>query len=227
MDAIQDKQGKIMSDQTAAYLKQPVRTAATLNTLEMVSGVLLILFMWSHMILVASVNLGPGVMNAIARFLEDSYLAQAGGPLIAAVFLIHFLLAARNVPFRSDEQAVLWRHSRRLRHLDTWLWVLQAATGMILLLMACIHMWTVLTDLPITAAKSAARIQGGWWLAFYIILLPLVELHVGIGFYRIGVKWGWITRAKRSFFKRFENRLTIAFILIGVITLYVFYRLKI
>ncbi len=67
----------------------------------MLTGVGLILFMWSHMILVASINLGPGAMNALARFLEDTYLAQTGGPLIGA-FLLHFILAARKLPFRSS-----------------------------------------------------------------------------------------------------------------------------
>jgi len=200
-----------------------VRTSAYLDFLQMLTGVGLIVFMWSHMILVASINLGPGVMNAIAGFLEDAYLAQTGGPLIGLVFLVHFVLAARKVPFRSQEQRAIWEHSKRLHHLDTWLWVVQAVTAMIILIMGGIHLWTVLTNLPITAAKSAARIQGGYWLVFYMILLPLVELHVGVGFYRIGVKWGVITRARRPFFKRFENLLTLVFILIGAITLYTFY----
>jgi fumarate reductase subunit C len=104
--------------------------------------------------------------------------------------------------------------------------VVQAVTAMIILIMGGIHMWTVLTNLPITAAKSAARIQGGHWLVFYLILLPLVELHVGVGFYRIGVKWGVITRVRRHFFKRFENLLTLVFILIGAITLYTFYVIQ-
>lgn len=202
------------------------RTAAYLDFLQMVTGVGLILFMWSHMILVASVNLGAEAMNSLARFLEDTYLAQTGGPMLAAVFLVHFVLAARKLPFRSLEQKEIWAHSQRLHHLDTWLWVVQALTAMILLIMGSIHIWTVLTNLPITAAKSAGRIQGGFWLVFYIILLPLVELHVGIGFYRIGVKWGWITRARRPFFKKFENLLTLAFLLIGAVTLYTFYTLK-
>ena len=94
---------------------------------------------------------------------------------------------------------------------------------MVILIMGSIHMWTVLTNLPITADKSAARVQGGWWLAFYAVLLPLIELHVGIGLYRIGVKWGWITRANRSFLKRYENRITLGFIIIGAVTLFTFY----
>jgi fumarate reductase subunit C len=88
-------------------------------------------------------------------------------------------------------------------------------------------MWTVLTDLPITAAKSAARIQGGFWLAFYLILLPLVELHVGIGFYRIAVKWGFAKRKDRKKFKKFENYLTAFFIVIGLVTLMRFLFLKV
>ncbi|NLJ28546.1 succinate dehydrogenase/fumarate reductase cytochrome b subunit [Desulforhabdus amnigena] len=213
-----------MSNQpTAAQVAQPVRTDAYLDTLQMFTGVALILFMWSHMILVASVNFGPGVMNAIAGFLERTYLAQTGGPVIAFVFLVHFVLAARKLPFRAKEQKAMWEHSVRFNHLDTWLWNVQAITAMIILIMGSIHMWTVLTNLPITAAKSAARVQTGWWLLFYLLLLPMIELHVGIGFYRIGVKWGWITRSNRKGLKRFENKLTLVFITIGLITLFTLY----
>jgi fumarate reductase subunit C len=214
-----------MTTPTMSHYQRGSRTAAYLDFLQMLTGVGLIFFMWSHMILVASVNLGAEAMNSLARFLEDTYLAQTGGPMLAVVFLVHFILAARKLPFRSMEQREIWAHSKRLRHLDTWLWVVQALTAMIILIMGSVHIWTVLTNLPITAAKSAARIQGGFWLVFYIILLPLVELHVGIGFYRIGVKWGWITRARRPFFKRFENLLTLGFLIIGAVTLYSFYTL--
>ena len=214
-----------MPSQTLTFARPSFRTAAYLDFLQMLTGVGLILFMWSHMILVASINLGPGAMNALARFLEDTYMAQTGGPFIGAAFLLHFILAARKLPFRSQEQKVIWQHSRRLHHLDTWLWVVQAGTAMIVLIMGSIHIWTILTDLPITAAKSAARIQGGFWLVFYMILLPMIELHVGIGFYRIGVKWGIIKRTNRPFFKRLENILTLGFLIVGAVTLYTFYSL--
>ncbi|MBU4606398.1 MAG: succinate dehydrogenase/fumarate reductase cytochrome b subunit, partial [Proteobacteria bacterium] len=60
---------------------------------------------------------------------------------------------------------------------------------------------------------------GGFWGVFYLILLPMVELHVGIGFYRIAVKWGFIKRATRKGFHRFENIWTGVFILIGLVTI--------
>jgi fumarate reductase subunit C len=208
-----------MAIDTTIYVPAPSRTSAYFDGLQMLTGVALILFMWSHMVLVASVNLGAEAMNTLARFFEETYMAQVGGPIIGCVFLLHFLLAARKIPFRMDQQTAIWKHSRILRHTDTWLWMIQALTAMIILIMGSIHMWTVLTDLPITATKSAARIQGGFWLVFYLILLPMVELHVGIGFYRIGVKWGFIRRNTRKGFKRFENILTSVFVLIGLITI--------
>lgn len=131
----------------------------------------LVAFMWAHMILVASVNLdfgGGRVMNAIAHFFEVTYMAQLGGPMIGLVMLAHFVLAARKLPFRAREQKAMYRHSVNFDHLDTWLWVVQAGTAFIILIMGCIHMWVVLTNLPITAAVSAKRIQGGWWLLFYL-----------------------------------------------------------
>jgi len=208
-----------MAVDSTIYLRSPGRVPAYLDLLQMLTGAGLILFMWSHMVLVASVNLGADVMNSIAHFFEATYMAQVGGPLIGATFLLHFLLAARKVPFRVQEQSIIWKHSRNLHHQDTWLWLVQVTTAMIILIMGAIHMWTVLTDLPITAQKSAERIQGGFWLVFYLILLPMVELHVGIGFYRIGIKWGLIKRTGRKGMKKFENILTGIFILIGLITI--------
>jgi len=216
-----------MAIDTTMYVSAPSRTSAYLDWLQMLTGAGLILFMWSHMILVASVNLGAGAMDTLARFFEDTYMAQVGGPAIAACFLVHFVLAARKIPFRLEEQTTIWKHTRLLHHTDTWLWLVQAVTAMIILILGSIHMWTVLTDLPITAAKSAARIQGGFWLVFYLILLPMIELHVGIGFYRIAVKWGFVRRKGRKGFKGFENILTGIFILIGLITIIRFLTLPI
>jgi fumarate reductase subunit C len=212
---------------TAIYVKPPSWVSAYLDWLQMLTGAGLILFMWSHLVLVASVNLGVKVMNAIAWFFEATYIAQVGGPLIGATMLLHFVLAARKIPFTTSEQAAIWRHAKMLHHTDTWLWVVQAVTAMIILIMGSVHMWTVLTNLPITAQKSAARIQGGFWMVFYLILLPMVELHVGIGFYRIGVKWSIIKQAERKKIKRAENILTSVMILIGLITIIRFATLAI
>ncbi|BBD07315.1 succinate dehydrogenase/fumarate reductase cytochrome b subunit [Desulfovibrio ferrophilus] len=201
------------------HVPKPSRASGYLDWLQMLTGAGLVLFMWSHMILVSSVLLGPGVMNALAHFFEATYMAQIGGPMIGFAFMLHFVLAARKLPFRMQEQKSIWAHAKTLKHTDTWLWLVQAGTAMIILIMGSIHMWVVLTDLPISAAKSAARVSEGWWLMFYLLLLPLVELHVGIGFYRIGVKWGVIKRSNRPKAKKLEKVVTLTMITIGVLTL--------
>lgn len=208
-----------MSVDATMHVVRPSKRDAVLDWLQMLTGAGLILFMWCHMLLVSSVVISPKVMNAIAHFFEATYMAQVGGPLIFLTFLLHFALAARKIPFRAEGQTTIWQHARMMKHKDTWLWVIQAVTAMLILILGSIHMWVVLTDLPITAAKSAARIQGGFWFFFYVVLLPCVELHVSIGFYRIAVKWGFIKSEARSAFKRGENILFLTFMVIGIITL--------
>jgi len=189
-----------------------------LDFVQAVSGVLLILFLWAHLLLVSSVILSPSLMNWIGWFFEVSYMAQVGGPVIFLLMVYHFVIAARKMPFRAGELCIFWKNARQLRHKDTWLWLVQVATAIAILVMASIHMYTVLTTLPITAARSAARVQEGW-LPFYLLLLPMAELHVGIGFYRLGVKYGYITRSSRARWQRNEYVMTGIFIVIGLLTL--------
>ncbi len=212
---------------STVYVPAVSRQAAYLDWLQMLTGICLITFMYLHAVFVASILLGTGVFNALAHFFEHYYLAQVGGPLIVLVFLTHFMLAARKIPFRSEQQKKLWFQSRMLAHRDTWLWVIQVVSAMIILIMGAIHMWVVLTDLPITADKSAARIQSGFWLTFYLILLPMVEVHVGVGWYRLGIKWGFIKSEARKKVKRFEFYFTGFFILLGLVTLIRFLFVKI
>ena len=208
-----------MTHVTAVAARAPSKRDAYLDWLQMLTGVALILFLWAHLFLVSSVIIGPGVMNSIAHFFEATGMAQVGGPAIFLVFLLHFVLASRKIPFRVEKQRLIWDQARMLNHRDTWLWLVQAGTAMIILVMGAIHMWVVLTDLPITAEKSAARIQGGFWLVFYLFLLPMAELHTGVGLYRIGVKWGFIRSDNRPGAKRAEMVLVGVFITIGLLAL--------
>ncbi|MBW1902773.1 MAG: succinate dehydrogenase/fumarate reductase cytochrome b subunit, partial [Deltaproteobacteria bacterium] len=115
-----------MAVDTTIYVRPQSGTSAYFDWLQMLTGAGLILFMWSHMIMVASVNLGVDKMNTLAEFLEHTYMAQVGGPLIGLTFLLHFALAARKIPFRTEQQTAMWKHSKMLHHKDTWLWVVQA-----------------------------------------------------------------------------------------------------
>lgn len=193
-------------------------TPNRLDFMQAVSGVVLILFLWAHLLLVSSVLISPKLMDGIGWFFEATYMAQIGGPIVLLLMIWHFLIAARKMPFRQGELGTFWKNAKALRHKDTWLWLVQVVTAIIVLVMGCIHMYVVLSTLPITAAKSAARVQNGW-LPFFLVLLPMAELHLGIGFYRLGVKYGYITRASRHVWQRNEYVLTGIFIAIGLLTL--------
>lgn len=164
---------------------------------QAVSGVLLACFIGVHLLLEGSVIVSPALTDGIARLLEETYIAQAAAPLIVLLIVFHFCIAARKMPFRAGELRTFIAHSKEMRHADTWLWLVQVVTAVIILVLAFSHVYGVMLDLPIASARSAARLHGGW-LAFYLVLLPAVILHTGIGVYRLGVKYGLCTRANRA-----------------------------
>ncbi|NHZ45277.1 succinate dehydrogenase/fumarate reductase cytochrome b subunit [Nitratidesulfovibrio liaohensis] len=203
------------------------KIAGRLDFVMVASGALLILFLWAHLLLVSSVVLSPAIMNALAHFFEATYMAQVGGPAIFVVMVVHFILAARKMPFEQGEWKAFVTHGRMLRHKDTTLWLVQVISAIVILVLASVHVFTVLSDLPISAAKSAARVQGGTWLSLYLVLLPMAEMHVGIGFYRIGIKYGFISSARRAWYQRAEVVMMGGFVGIGLLTLARLYWLSI
>jgi len=197
----------------------PRSAAVTWDLLSSLTGGALAVYIVAHMALVGSVLLGVGVYDTMAEALESSGVAQIDGPLVFTVFLVHFLAAGRKVPLRWTEHTLVWRQSRMLRHSETWLWLGQALTGMILLLLGVIHMWSVLTDLPITAAKSSERIAHPAWFVFYVLLICAVTGHAFVGLYRSGIKWGAVVRRKRAAARRFFLGGAGVLGLLGLITL--------
>lgn len=196
------------------------RLDGVLEWARALSGTGLALFILAHLLLVGSVLLSPALMDAIARFLEDNNVAQAGGPLVFALLLTHVALVVRKLPLHIEELKTLLAHAARLHHADTWLWVAQAATGAFLLGMGAFHIWTVLTSLPITALKSAEMLRADpWWLAFFLLLAPLAHAHLGLGLYRIAVKWGLAGSAQRHGLKRFVSGLILVSIGLSMMTL--------
>jgi fumarate reductase subunit C len=198
------------------------RTAAVLDILEAMSGFSLALFLWMHMIFVATIYFGADSFDAIAHTLDVTRLSYAGIPPLIIVFFLHFLLAARKIPPAYRQQRVLWAHAATLDHKDTWSWLVQVVTGMAILVLASIHFWVVLSSWPIESSMSAYRISRLPYFLFYLVLLVLGELHAGLGLYRLAVKWGWPRREKAELLFEF---ISAAVILAGIGALFVFRRL--
>jgi fumarate reductase subunit C len=167
--------------------------AGALELATSVSGVALAAFMLMHMSLLSTVLIGAQTMDNLASFLERYYLVQIGaGPLIL-LGIAHVFLAARKVPTTFQQQWILVRQMRQLNHLDTWTWALQVLSGAALFALISVHLWVMLTGLPIEAAKSGEHVSGVY-IWFDIPFALLVQGHIFVGLYRIAVKWGLLAR---------------------------------
>ncbi len=176
-------------------------TDAYIDVGEMISGILLLFFIFFHLFFVATVLFGGrgAVFNTLAEWFETdliwgislAHIALAG---VAALILAHAILVVSRVPVRLQDQWEVLKRGTLMRHFDTILWFLQVATGFLIFAFAFAHLWHIFTDLPIQAEKSAEGAQGGF-LWFYAPFLLLLSIHIGAGFYRIMIKWNWMSRS--------------------------------
>ena len=70
--------------------------------------------------------------------------------------------------------------------------------------------------------------SGRWW-PIYLVMLFCVELHGGVGLYRLAVKWGWLegkdANASRKRLKLAKWALTVFFLVLGLATLAAYMRI--
>ncbi len=210
------------------------------------SGLALALFMWGHMFFVASILLGTRGFDWLAEALEVTYIAQPTVVIIFALFVIHAALAARKIPAQLRERRRFAHLAKELRdserqwrnigpdgvlkpHVESWLWIWQVRTGMIMLVLGSFHLVLIGLDIfttlfgdraGIEAATSMARTAGGLvWV--YGVLLLCVEFHAGIGLYRLAIKWGAGARLSRTALWRVEKFLFWFFLGLGLVVLLV------
>lgn len=202
------------------------------------SGLALAIFMWGHVILVGSILTGARGFDWLASTLEDYFIAQPTVVVVLILFIVHAFTAARKIPARLRERRVFLKLANDLRtsgthgfapHLDSLLWIWQVRTGLVILVLASFHVilltLDVLTPLfgtrvGIEAATTLARVQGGLWLP-YAILLVSVEFHASVGLYRLAVKWGVGRKLPRSMLYLLERIIFWLVLGLGTLTLFV------
>lgn len=208
------------------------KTDLYVDLAQSISGVLLIGFLWMHMLFVSTIIVSPHLFDTLSEGLDKYYLAQVGIPATILLIIVHIFLAGRRAPLRLRDLRITWRVTRMLNLYDTWVWAGQVVTALIVGIMASIHLWTILASWPLRAATSAARVAsvgpadatwGGFhfpfYLVFYGIFLIAGEYHGGFGLYRILVKWGWFERHKMGWVLK---GITVIIIALGFTSLYVF-----
>ena len=207
-----------------------------------VSGLVLAVFMWGHMLLVGTILTGERGFDWIATALEDYYVAQPTVIGIAALFLVHAAMASRKIPAQLRERRRMRRLAAGLKsrssvvsadvlrwkpHMESTLWLWQVRTGMVILVLGSFHLLLIALDVftplfgdrvGIEAATSMARVGSGLWLVYGVLLL-CVEFHAGVGLYRLAVKWGIGGRLSRGTLWRLEQLVFFVFMGLGVVTL--------
>ncbi|MBM4283783.1 MAG: succinate dehydrogenase [Deltaproteobacteria bacterium] len=194
------------------------RWESGMELVQLVTGVFLLGFLQFHVMAVSTIILGAAAFNKDAQFLDEHYISYIGIPLVILAIFVHGLAAMRKAPWKFQEARVFLQHSRRLGHLDTWAWLVQIGTGMAVLVLGVIHIWSALLTWPIAAATSAARVQGGYF-SFLLALLLVAEIHAMVGLYRILVKWSAYDRHK---FVLHLIYATLFFVVLGLLALIVF-----
>ena len=213
------------------------RWPAKLDWAQSASGLLLGLFMWGHMFFVSSILISPDAMWMVTKAFEGYFFFGTSHPLIVsgvvavvlALLVGHAALAMRKLPGSWKQLQTFAAHRKMLAHEDTTLWWVQALTGFALFFMATVHLYQMLMHPgAIGPYESAARVWHGWW-PLYLVLLLAVELHGGIGLYRLAVKWGWFEgadpAASRRRLRTAKWLLTAFFLVLGLFTLLAYLRI--
>lgn len=208
--------------------------SAWLDLSQSLSGVILAVFLWTHLVLVSSILLGADAMSWVARTMELSFLSADGHGYpwvvtciaigIAILALVHVLVALQKLPMSLRQQRALRQQMQVINHSDTRLWRWQAITGVVILLLLPVHLWLI-GSAPETIGPqgSADRIwnQGVWMV--YLPLLFTVELHAAIGIYRVALKWGAARDLNnRSRLRKIKTILSVLFVTVGVASLLAF-----
>lgn len=219
-----------MKDPDSFLLPKVDRWPARLDLLQSASGLVLGLFMWLHMLFVSSILVSEDAMWTVARFFEGQFflgyplpwLVSAFVAAIFGLFILHAWLAVRKFPTQWRQHTVYWRHMRAMRHEDTFLWFLQVTTGFAMFFLAPVHLYLMLTHPELIGPyESADRVWSGRMWPLYLALLFLVEIHGGIGLYRLAMKWGQYKnpRAMRVRLKQLKWAITAFFLILGLTTL--------
>lgn len=226
-----------MSDLIEGYIGTTVerkksRVPAKLDYIQSATGLILGLFMWGHMFMVASILVSKDFMYAVTKFFEASFIFEGGNPLLVSIlalvifiiFITHAAMGMRKLPGNFKQYQVMKAHANNMGHEDTKLWFTQAFTGFAMFFLGSIHLYIIMTNSDaIGPYASADRVWSEWMWPLYILLLLAVELHGTIGLYRLCVKWGWFDgndpKAARAKLKKIKKILTVFFLVLGFATL--------
>jgi len=205
---------------------------ARMDLAQSLSGLALGLFMWGHMLFVSTILISHDFMWMVTKAFEGHYVFGRSIPqlvsvivaIVSVLFMAHAFLALRKFPADYRQYRLFIGHKNLMRHSDTSLWWLQVVTGFLLFFLGPPHLFQMLVNpADIGPYGSADRVWSGMWWPLYLVLLFCVEIHGGVGLYRLAVKWGWFEgtdpERTRHRLSRLKWGLTVFFLVLGLLTL--------
>ena len=184
------------------------------------------------MFMVSSILISKDAMYWVARMFEAEPIFGKPYPVLVSGFavfilgliIVHAFLALRRFPNSAGQYRTLHTHISGLKHSDTTLWYVQVITGFALFFMASVHLYQLISHpSDIGPYASSDRVWTGMMWPLYLVLLFVVELHAGIGIYRLVVKWGLFlgNNPKRNRRRLYVIKwlLTAFFLVLGIATL--------
>ena len=201
------------------------------------SGLLLVLFVWAHMFFESSILLGKEAMYWVTGLFEGKHIFGQPYPwlvsFIAVIILLlvvmHAALAMNKFPAGFRQQRALYRHTGRMRHTDTSLWVVQAVSGFLLFFLIPVPLYTMIVEpANIGPYASADRVWSGRYWVLYALLLLTVHVHAAAGIYRLLMKWAPPRRGaliNRARARRIALGAACFFILLGAASLIAYMKI--
>ncbi len=205
---------------------------ARLDFLQSATGLILALFIVGHIIFEASILVSDEMMYRVTLMFEGYYFFGERYPgiisflaaAIGTIFILHAGLAIRKFPASYRDYKTITEHTKRMKHEDSYLWMVQVITGFMMFFIGSVHLYIMFSQpANIGPFASSSRVVDELMGPLYFMLLISVVSHAFIGLYRLALKWGFgegvDTKKSRARFKILMKSMIALYIIVGLASL--------
>ncbi len=205
---------------------------ARLDFLQSTTGLILAVFIMGHLLFEASILVSDEMMYRVTLMFEGYYFFGERYPgivsflaaAIGTIFVLHAGLAVRKFPASYREYKTITEHTKRMKHEDSSLWMIQVITGFMMFFIGSVHLYIMFSQPEnIGPFASSYRVVDELMGPLYFMLLISVVSHAFIGLYRLAMKWGFMegedTKKSRTMFKFLMKSMIALYIIVGLSSL--------
>ena len=209
--------------------KEIDKTPARLDFLQSATGLVLAVFIMGHIMFEASILISHEMMYKVTIMFEGYYFFGETYPgiisflaaFIGSIFILHAGIAVRKFPASYREYKIIKEHTVRMKHEDSYLWMVQVITGFMMFFIGSVHLYIMMSQPSnIGPFASASRVVDEFMGPLYFMLLISVVSHAFIGLYRLALKWGFgegkNTKVSRARFKLLMKLMIALYIVVGL-----------